>query len=348
MEHSVHSPRPVHRNEQSADGSQSAQVCVSSSSLCTYSTHCHIRYFRDKKKFTATEKQHNYRWLTRSFGMFQREVRVLGYIKDSYSLFEQDSLPSIQLVLRTCHILFETLSTKEKGDPKVIKRFQELLCEGLAEKVVQHLTIVHWQAALLCPTLKDKVESYLHFDDTRFGDAITQRLNKAHTLHKKSIVALQKRLKETVTDVFLKQEEIIDVEERRAAAAQLNERKEQKQKPNVSLFAFDTDEDSEDGDHLSDLRENAEQELQKYMKHKFTKDEKKRYFRNPLLFWCPRNNYPTLSIVARHILTIPSNSSAVERIFSAAEELLSARRMSMDADRVGAFMRLKKSKPGFA
>ena len=287
--------------------------------------------------------------------MFSREVRILKHIKSSYAFFEQDSLPSIHLVVRTCHCLFKAVVTQVPGDPKVIVRLQQLLAEGLADKVVQHLTIYHYQAAILCPSLRDDVASYFEFDDALvLSQHVRQKLLDARKLYEEAIVALEQRLKDTVIKVFLKKEGINDIE-RQNQVASAQGRKDQQQQPEVRKKAdvdpfaldFDDDEPEQPADYLKELREAALQELHKYLKHKFTKTERKDFYRNPFKFWCPRNAYPTLSIIARNILTIPSNSSAVERIFSASEELLSARRMSMAADTVGAVMRQRKGKPGF-
>ena len=92
-------------------------------------------------------------------------------------------------------------------------------------------------------------------------------------------------------------------------------------------------------------KEIANKEVDQYLKRIISKTTKEESFENPLIFWLKNESlFPHLSQVALQILTIPSASADVERLFSLAGNMLGLKRLSMTTKNVGMMCKLNRRK----
>lgn len=301
---------------------------------------------------------HNYSAIVGGFGTLESELKVLKPLKDAYSQFETSRKPSIHLVVRASHKLLAVWGSIPTEDDPAIKTLRRRLCVRMVGRVVANFTVVHWMAAILCPSLKTRARQFFNFEKEKRGaeaNPDTEQFYEAemrdeHFLYDEAMEELKVRLKDTATDLQRAMDEVDDVAESAAAAAAAKAKNPRKEKSAQNMFGFDDLEDeAEPRDVMMRARVDVMKELEHYMEMKIRNAQLVQFAENPFEFWCGKEGqqFPTLSIVAKHILMVPSNSAAVERIFSQAAVLLNEYRIGrMEADKVGCCMRAKLSKPG--
>ena len=97
---------------------------------------------------------------------------------------------------------------------------------------------------------------------------------------------------------------------------------------------FNTSSSSEDGDTVSDVKQDIIDEIARYKKEpKMSKDG------NPLEFWKKnKKKFPHLVNLAKKYLCVVATSTTAERIFSTLGLLLTKRRLSLTGDNINKIM----------
>eukprot|EP01084_Bolivina_argentea_P178825 309082_1 len=307
-----------------------------------------VMYWMSKRtSWTEKEEEHKYSDLVGNKVLVIALFRVLDNVKIIFAFLETEKQPTMHRVLYVIDLLLNGGSIMKEGkritlqstvrakvsDPAPIKIFKRLLYTYLEKKVLVNLLIEHWEAAILCPALRDVCSKYL----TKYKG---KRFNK----HKEAI----KSLKDKLTEYWNKKRQIDGNENGNVGLDNVQvRRKKKKKKKKIKGVGFCLQKKQNDSPNRN-TRQTVLNELKKYLEDDDIDDETLgESFGNPIEFWLSKQNkkrYPHLHIVAINILSIPASSAAVERLFSLAGLILSNRRLSTTTANVSMICKMNRKK----
>ena len=310
-----------------------------------------VALWRSQRKFTDLEKTHNYQALQNNQPLVKELSETLNTIKESFALLETDNatlhrvLPVIHMLLNGGQQLVDGKLRKvpppfraKKADSTDLKKLKELLYWKLQTNVLDHLLPVHWMTAILCPFLREHVKNEKGGFLTNYKKR-GKRDAKVYNRYNEAVRKLKGRVREVIekTRARAEQNESQQDDRQRGEAALGTEPPEKRRRLSVdpsslvtpkpskskSMFVFSMSlkKKRKGRANMSPDRVEASKEVELYLTRPWGQLTLKRSFENPLQFWLDAENqdlFPNLSKVALQILTIPSTSAAVERLFSLA------------------------------
>ena len=221
------------------------------------------------------------------------------------------------------------LRTNE-GDLEEIKKFRELLFDATKTKILDLLLLVHYQAAILCPSTKKMV--FLE----GFAEGKYNRRHEALEGLYHLLSDLEDKLNQTDVDCM----ECKSGEEETQTEGDTDG---DENMSGLGSFVFEDDV----SETRESVRNEARSELKAYLSEVHSGEVKDQAWRNPYCYWMDkvtRSRYPVLHKLAVWLLAIPAASAAVERLFSRSSGVCSIKRLSLNPETLTAICQLNKQR----
>ena len=229
------------------------------------------------------------------------------------------------------------------------------LFKHLETNVLDHLSLIHWQAAILCPETKsESKDEYL-----KKYKAKNQRVMDKFNRYDEALAALRERVKKVVEKTRERERQANQPQQGGDADEDEDEddvgvpppRKKQRLMPNTppkSRYVSRKKKRVQPPASPEEHRNTANAEIDEYLRRPVKPHICEQAMHNPIGFWLDNEgDYPHLSQVALQIMTTPAMSAAVERLFSFSGRVVDYKRLRMTAQHLGQVCKLKKRKKEF-
>ena len=284
-----------------------------------------------KGKFKAAD----FKTLRDNLSMIKQLVRFwLPWVK-VYEDLQQSKTPTLHLVLENMALLYDHVVMGLEADSKLIKHMRAVTKEVFEKKVLEDLELVHWVATLLCPGTK-KAKYFRNF----YGSVNKRNL---------ALEWLRIRLQEVEAAQNAADDSDEEADEADEEEEGDDDDVEQQQTPELENEVEDewgertfqkATQRAPVADKPSPRRRagNRNKELDEYLKLKHLDDKKLKVWKlNPLKFWnteLAKEQFPTLTLIARSVFVISPSSASAERLFSWAKSILTDKRQKLKTSTV--------------